>query len=309
MSTDAVIEDKPRRSFLEAWYGLLLRTYPPGYRDAHGAELVGTLMEASAAGRRIPSLRETTGLAVAGFTARARRAADGPTRWWADGLHLGVLILAVVNLAYAFTGFTGAGDAWVGSRSGWIAGSVALVLLLLRGWVLAALPLALAAVFGVSRQLMFDVDALDRLPFYAPVYSNWVSLTPYWMLAAGVVVLAAQRSLPLRTRSWWWVAVPIVALVFARLGLAGYWGFSSVWTLARAGLEGGLLLAGVWATAVARSPRWVLAAAVYLLPGMAVAGDRLSLQPRDPLDTIYWAVLAVLLSAMAVTAYRARAEA
>jgi hypothetical protein len=308
MSADAVTGDRPRRSSLEAWHELLLRAYPSGYRDAHGAEIVGTLMEASVPDRRFPSLREAAGLLTGGFTARARRAVDNPTPWWADGLHLGVFMLAVVNLAYAFTGFTGAGDAWVGSRSGWVAGSMLLVLFLLRGWIWAALPLALAAVFGASRYVIFGADAFGWMPFYAPIYPSWESLTPYWLLATGVIVLAAQRSRPLRARSWWWLVIPVAALAFAQLGLAGQWGFSSVWSLARAGLEGGLLLAGVWATAVAGSPRWVLAAAIYVLPGEVSAVSHLSLQSRSPVDVTYWAVLAVLLLTMAATAYRVRAR-
>ncbi|GAA2072519.1 hypothetical protein [Actinomadura alba] len=331
MSAGTAAGGRPRRFPLETWYELLLRAYPAGYREAHGAEVVGTLLEASGPGRRLPSLRESAGLLVGGFTARARRVADGPTPWWADGLHLGVFTLAVINLAYAITGFTGAGDAWVASRAGWVAGSVLLVLVLLRGWVWPAVPLVLAGAFGVSRHLLFDFDALGWMPIYAPIYSNWASLTPYWLLAGGVIALAVRSSLAarsssatrasaeggssaagasrgLRARSWRWLAIPVAALVFTGLGLAGHWGFSSVWTLARAGLEGGLLLAGVGATAVARSPRWALAAAIYLLPGAVSAAGHLSLQPRGSLDTIYWAVLTALLAVMAATAYRVRAR-
>jgi hypothetical protein len=83
MSADAVTGDQPRRSSQEAWYELLLRAYPAGYRAAHGAELIGTLMQASAPGQRIPSLREAVGLVIGGFTARARRAVESPTPWWA----------------------------------------------------------------------------------------------------------------------------------------------------------------------------------------------------------------------------------
>jgi hypothetical protein len=67
---------------LERRYRWLLRAYPPGYRDAHGDEIIGTLLEAAPA-RRFPWGREAAGLLLGGLRARARQAAAAsPPRVW-----------------------------------------------------------------------------------------------------------------------------------------------------------------------------------------------------------------------------------
>ncbi|MEV0353855.1 hypothetical protein AB0H88_49605 [Nonomuraea sp. NPDC050680] len=182
--------------------------------------------------------------------------------------------------------------------------SAALVVALLRGWALAALPLALALALSTGRAMVFGTEATGWAPFLGPAYHNWVSLTPYGLLAVGAVVLAARRSRDLRTRPWWWSAIPAAAII---LTYAPYFGeYGETWQLVRGVTEGVLLLAGVWATTVARSPRWALAAAIYILPGLASALTNPSSSLRH---TAYWVTLAALLLIMTATGWRRAAKA
>ncbi|MFG2086800.1 hypothetical protein [Spirillospora sp. NPDC048824] len=77
--------------------------------------------------------------------------------------------------------------------------------------------------------------------------------------------------------------------------------YGEIWQLVRVGTESVLLLAGVLTTAIARSPRWALAAAIYLLPG---AASPLINPPPNAQDTGYWLALIGLLLAMIATAWR-----
>ncbi|HEX2313185.1 MAG TPA: hypothetical protein VHJ17_05605, partial [Thermomonospora sp.] len=190
-----------RRTPLERSYRLLLRAYPAGYRARHGAEMLGMLMEISGP-RRLPPPRETWALLGGGLATRARRAVERPGAWWADGLHLGVLLLALANLAYAALDHTRPGE----TAAIWVAVSAALVLALLRGMARTALPLALVVAFGVSRSMLFGTGALGWPGFDGPAYHNWISLAPYGAMAAGALVLAARPAREARARSWWWLA-------------------------------------------------------------------------------------------------------
>lgn len=104
-------------TFTEGWYRLFLRAFPSGHRTEYGDEIIGTLMNDSA--RRAPSLKETAGLIAAGFTTRVRKSVEKPASWWADGVHLGLLALALANLSY------GIADQ---ASYGWLAASVLLAL-------------------------------------------------------------------------------------------------------------------------------------------------------------------------------------
>ena len=53
----------------------MLLGYPPHYRERHGGELLGTLLEAHPS-RRPPSLRESVSLLNAGVLTRLRAAAS-----------------------------------------------------------------------------------------------------------------------------------------------------------------------------------------------------------------------------------------
>ncbi len=49
----------------------LLHAYPAWYRRQRGEEMLGTLMEASPAGRRWPSLRDIRAMLIGGLRVRA----------------------------------------------------------------------------------------------------------------------------------------------------------------------------------------------------------------------------------------------
>ncbi|WP_026412903.1 hypothetical protein [Actinomadura oligospora] len=274
-------------AFTEGWYRLFLRAFPRGHRAEYGTEIIGTLLNGTP--RRAPSLRETAGLLTAGFVARARAAA---TPWWADGLQLGLLTLALANMAY---GIADHSSPW------WLAASAALVAALLRGWALVALPLALAVALSTSRAMLLGTTSSPS-QILGPANHNWVSLAPYGVLAIGAVALAASRpALPqgLRVRPLWWLVIPAASLTLTYM--PGDHEYGETWQLVRAGTESVLLLAGVLTTAIARSPRWALAAAIYILPG---AASPLINPPSNAQDTGYWLTLIALLLAMIATAWR-----
>ncbi|MFB4309362.1 hypothetical protein [Actinomadura sp. GTD37] len=278
------------RSFAERWYRLFLTAFPPGHRAEYGAEIVGTLLADGP--RRVPSARETAGLLAAGSAARVRAATATP--WWTDGLQLGLLMLALASLV------DGVGDH---APPWWLAASAVLVGALLRGWALVALPLALAVAFTTSRAMLLGAETASWPPqYFGPAYHNWISLAPYGVLALGAVILAVGRSdrpRRLRARPLWWLVIPAAAVVLAYL--PGIREYGQTWQVARAGTECAILFAGVLATAIARSPRWALAAAVYVLPGVA---SPLANPPPNAQDVAYWSTLTGLLLAMAATAWR-----
>ncbi|WUH98731.1 hypothetical protein OHR68_35305 [Spirillospora sp. NBC_00431] len=273
-------------TFTERWYRLFLRAFPPGHRAEYGAEILDTLLNDTP--RRIPSPRETAGLLTAGLAARARATA---APWWADGAQLGLLMLALANLAYGIADH---------ASPGWLAASALLVLALLRGWVPMAVPLALAVAFSTGRAMLIGPEATAwPSQFFGPAYHNWVSLAPYGVLAIGTIALAAGRPRHLRARPLWWLVIPAAALALTYL--PGTREYGEAWQLVRAGTETVLLLAGVLATAVARTPRWALAAAIYVLPG---AASPLTNPPSNTQDLGYWLTLTALLLVMAATAWR-----
>ncbi|MFB4300904.1 hypothetical protein [Actinomadura sp. NTSP31] len=277
-------------AFTEAWYRLFLRAFPPACRVEYEAEIVGTLLNDTS--RRGPSLRETAGLLTAGFAARTRAATNVP--WWADGLHLGLLTLASANLAY---GIADHSSLW------WLAVSAVLVVALLRGRALVALPFALAVALSTGRAMLLGTQATSSpSQILGPAYHNWVSLAPYGVLAIGAVALATgrpARSRRLRARPLWWLVIPAASLTLTYM--PGNQEYGETWQLVRAGTEAVLLLAGVLATATARSPRWALAAAIYVLPGVT---SPLINPPSNAQDIGYWSSLTGLLLAMAATAWR-----
>ena len=134
-------------AFAEGWYRLFLRAFPPGHRVEYCAEIVGTLL--SDTSRRVPSLRETAGVLTAGFAARTRAATGEAGPWWVDGTQLGVLVLALANLAHGIADHV---SLW------WLTASTVLVVALLRGWTLLALPFALAVAFSIARAMVLGAE-------------------------------------------------------------------------------------------------------------------------------------------------------
>jgi hypothetical protein len=84
-------------------------------------------MEAARPGARRPSLRETLHLLVGGFTVRVRATRASGVPPWTEGLHLGLLIVAVVTFAklpvLPYVNYPE-----------WMALGIVLMVALLRGW-------------------------------------------------------------------------------------------------------------------------------------------------------------------------------
>ena len=79
---------------LERRYRRLLSAYPGSYRRERGDEILSTLLDMSAPGRRWPALREVAGLFVGAARTRMRINVSRPAREiWAGGLRLAALIL------------------------------------------------------------------------------------------------------------------------------------------------------------------------------------------------------------------------
>ncbi|GAA4608418.1 hypothetical protein GCM10023195_32960 [Actinoallomurus liliacearum] len=309
----------------ESWYRRLLRAYPPAYRAAHGEEIVGTLLEVSA-GKGRPSIRECAGLVAGGLAARLRERAAQSGPWWADGLALGAFLIALINL---FGDLTMVEVDRGGPDTVWAIGSAVLFLALLRGRLWVALPLVLLEAYQVNRSLIGGDSILGVVPNFGPDYSSGETVTRYGAMAAALVVLAVlavRRSSRPQSRSWWWVAAlaTMWAARHVHLPMSSHTetfcssdtdchvtrvpDYFPVVDLARAGLTMVLLSCGVWATAVTRDLRWALAGAFVLLTS---SGPYLALTEGvvpTTVTAVFWALQAVLVGAMVVTARRGARE-
>jgi hypothetical protein len=291
---------------LERRYRWLMLAYPPGYRSLHGDELVATLLDTATPGRTLPPGREAWALIVGGLRARAGDAAEGSP--WADGLHLGVTVLAVANLAVLLPYAT--------SIPVWVALSAVAVVAVLRGRARVALPLV-ALIAGKVCAIVMGRPWLDRtlLPIFPDpiwggearsLYSSGGPLAPvaaYALVFLGLVVLAV-RGRPLHTRSWgWWLAVPLIAGTDPSSWFAATAG--SARGPVAVGMEVVLLGMAVWAGHLAADPRWAVAAGVPLLSALVVFAENASSYGRQELSHLgLLALLAVLAAAVPFHARR-----
>jgi hypothetical protein len=85
---------------LERRCRLLLRVYPAAYRQDRGEEIIGTLLEATPAGRSWPGARELRGIALGGL--RARAALNRRLTTTAN-LRIAALVGVTVYLAFALS--------------------------------------------------------------------------------------------------------------------------------------------------------------------------------------------------------------
>lgn len=268
-------------------YQWLLVTYPPAYRSAHGEEMIGTLLEAARPDQQLPAPREAASLLLGGLRTRAHQAAvQSPRRLWIDGLHLGVLLIVLVNLGHALQ---------TPSRFPlWIALVALGALAVLRGWTRTALIAATITALAAARPLLPPVP----LPWWLPGYGDWSVVARYGVPAAVLAVLAWPSIGRPQARSWWWLVLPAAAV----LPLEG-----QAWALAQAGLEVGLLLVVLVVSVAALDPRPAIGAAVYLVPGLVDAAEEtITTGAPSTLALGSWAVLAALMVGFAAVAWRAR---
>jgi hypothetical protein len=268
-------------------YQRLLFTYPTDYRAAHGDEILSTLLEAARPTQRWPSWRESTSLLLGGLRLRARQAAkESPTRLWTDGLHLGVLLVVLVNLGHALQM----------QFPFWIALVAVGALAVLRGWGRTALAATAIAALAVARPLLPHIG----LPWWLPGYGDWSAVGRYLWPAVVLAVLAWPGVARLRPRSWWWLLLPAAQ---AALPLT-----EQPWSLVKAGAEMGLLLAVLVVAVGALDPRPAIAAAVYLVPGLLYGAESIAEGTPSTLALGYWMVLAVLTATLAAAAWRIRRQ-
>jgi hypothetical protein len=300
MSTEAALERR---------YRSLLRAYPKAYRDSHGEELVSTLMEASDPQARRPAFREVAALIAGGFAARARNARVPGTPWWADGLQLGVLAVATTTFATDIGVFR-EGRHIHFTEPIWMLGAIVLMVAITRGWLWLALPLALGVAIETSRSLYagrFDDGVLES----GPPHTFIGQMLPYWIILAGLAILAVRPGNRLPARSWSWLLIPAL-----------FWGTNCIvptftlgyvvpvfvptptWQIFLAGVKALGLVAVIWATVVIRDGRWALAAALYLLPGLTFIGE--TLLEHSTKTFAYWGLLSLLMLASFVAALRTR---
>jgi hypothetical protein len=269
-------------------YERLLFTYPSGYRAAHGDEILSTLLEAARPTQRFPSWRESTSLLLGGLRLRARQAAkESPRRLWTDGLHLGVLLVVLVNLGHALQM----------QSPLWIALLAVGGLAVLRGWGRTALAATAIAALAVARPLL---PPHLGLPWWLPGYGDWSAVGRYGWPAVVLAVLAWPGVGRLRPRSWWWLLLPAAQ---AALPLV-----EPPWSLIKAGAEVGLLLAVLVVAVGALDPRPAIAAAVYLVPGLLYAAERIADGAPSTRALAYGMVLAVLTATLAAAAWRIRRQ-
>jgi hypothetical protein len=268
-------------------YQRLLFTYPTDYRAAHGDEILSTLLEVARPTQRWPSWRESTSLLLGGLRLRARQAAkESPTRLWTDGLHLGVLLVVLVNLGHALQM----------QFPLWIALVAIGALAVLRGWGRTALAATAIAALTVARPLLPHIG----LPWWLPGYGDWSAVGRYLWPAVVLAVLVWPGVARLRPRSWWWLLLPAAQ---AALPLT-----EQPWSLVKAGAEMGLLLAVLVVAVGALDPRPAIAAAVYLVPGLFYAAESIAKGAPSTLALGYWMVLAVLTATLAAAAWRIRRQ-
>lgn len=232
-------------------YQRLLVTYPSAYRRAHGDEIISTLLDAARPDQRFPAPREAASLLLGGLRTRARQAAlQAPRRLWTDGLHLGVLLIVLVNLGHALQPPS--------PFPLWITLVAVGALAMLRGWTRTALMAATVTALAAARPLLPSVS----LPWWLPGYGDWSVVARYAVPAAVLAVLAWPSVGRPPARSWWWLLLPAAAM----LPLEG-----DAWALVQAGLEVGLLLVMLVVAVAALDPRPAIGAAVYLAPGLVYA--------------------------------------
>jgi hypothetical protein len=268
-------------------YERLLVTYPSAYRRAHGEEMLGTLLDAARPDQQLPAPREAVSLLLGGLRTRAHQAArQSPRRLWADGLHLGVLLIVLVNLGHALQM----------PFPLWIALVALGALAVLRGWTRTALIATAVTALAAARPLLPPVS----LPWWLPGYGDWSVVVRYGVPAAVLAVLAWPRVGRLQARSWWWLLLPAAAALPPE---------GDRWALVQAGLEVGLLLVVLVVAVGALDPRPAIGAAVYLAPGLVyAAGETITAGAHSTLALGSWAVWAALMVALAAAAWRARRQ-
>jgi hypothetical protein len=186
----------------------LLRAYPADYRRDRAEEVIGTLLEATPAGRSFPSARDARALIAGGVRARAarnRRLSTTANLRLALLLGLSIFLAFNVNryLAGEEVGYSGVH--WLAIAAGLLSVAAALAPWLGRRTVTTAIVLPAAALLAYQ----IHRESLNESPILRPEMEAWLA----GMLVA-MAALAALSGGPRRLpRSWLWLPwVPLAVL-------------------------------------------------------------------------------------------------
>ncbi len=201
---------------LERHCRLLLRAYPAAYREDRGEEIIGTLLEATPAGRSWPLARDVRALAVGGL--RARAALNRRLTTTAN-LRIAVLVGAAAYLAFSAVAYLRVGVLILtgpnaAHRVGWPALAVG---------VLVGVAVAMA---WVSSRRALPVTAALVAAVAVSLTGSWHHSLFGWPVAelaclAVLALLAGRAERP--GRSWLWAvglgaALPLVGSFVPRAG-------------------------------------------------------------------------------------------
>lgn len=237
---------------LERHCRLLLRAYPAAYRQDRGEEIIGTLLEATPAGRSWPLPRDIRGLVVGGL--RARAALN-------QGLTTGAnLRVAIVAGAAVYLACTAASDVifavftFTHRHGGWRLAEWPLLL------VGALVGLTVASMWGTRRRAVLIAELLAAAVVVLLVGHGWS--VPGWSLPELACLVAVTLFAGRDTRlclGWLWPAAPVVALMLVQYLMPGV-SLSSNLALKAAVTLG--ILSLLWVVVDARP---AIAMAVFLL--------------------------------------------
>jgi hypothetical protein len=234
----------------------LLRAYPAEYRRDRGEEIIGTLLEATPAGRAWPRLRDVITLAAGGLKARA---AANRHRTTAANLRVAVMVGVALFLAFWVARYLSS----VAGASAWNAWPAALTGLLIAAAVLLAwtTPRVLALTGALTAAAAVSYFALARGHVVGPAVIQIACL-------AGLAALIPPTGRP--SRRWLRLIGVIAALVLLASVAPGSARLASFFRLA----PGAVVLVVVLATVlwIAVDARPAIAFITYFVLSVAQSG-------------------------------------
>ena len=204
---------QPSATRLERRARMLLRAYPADYRRDRAEELIGTLLEATPAGRSFPSARDARALIAGGVRARAavnRRLSTTANLRLALLLGLSIFLAFNVNAYLAGEEVGYSGVHWLAVAAGLLSVAAALAPWLGRRTVTTAIVLPAAALLAYQMHR----EIFNESPTLRPEMEAWLA----GMLVA-MAALAALSGGPRRLpRSWLWLpCVPLAVMAAGSL--------------------------------------------------------------------------------------------
>ena len=204
---------QPSATRLERRARMLLRAYPADYRRDRAEEVIGTLLEATPAGRSFPSARDARALIAGGV--RARAAVNRRLSTTAN-LRLALLLGLSIFLAFNVNAYLGgeevgySGVHWLAVAAGLLSVAAALAPWLGRRTVTTAIVLPAAALLAYQMHR----EIFNESPILRPEMEAWLA----GMLVA-MAALAALSGGPRRLpRSWLWLpCVPLAVMAAGSL--------------------------------------------------------------------------------------------